>query len=623
MSGFQLRRLQVTGPQVESAEITFDAGLNVVSGASDTGKSYLVETIDYMLGAGTPPRQIPESRGYDTAQLLIAAQDGREFQLTRALAGGDFLLGDLAAGAADPVTLGQRHSAGTGENISTFLLRLIGLDGKRVRKNAQNELQNLSFRNLAHLVIVDEESIIKKGSPIHSGESTQRTTQSSVFKLLLTGQDDGALIAAKKPAIAKAELEAKIALLDQLIAEYEGELGELTSDPGDLGAQLERLDASLVTSAQALHLQRSAFEEQENARQTAWQTRDEIRARHEEILALLERFTLLDQHYGSDLDRLEAVSEAGFFFVALDTGRCPLCGAPAGDHHHHDGVQPDGDIEATRTACAQEIVKILQLRAELALTVSDLQDERRQLSERFDSARAAYRTADALVREALTPAVSAARAEHTGLLETRAGVRQAIALVERISDLRSRRMDAESALGTSGRVTDERPGLPPASVQAFSAAVETLLDAWRFPHEKPIYFDERSQDLILGARRRGEQGKGLRALTHAAFSIGLLQTCRVLQLPAVGFVILDSPLVTFREADREEAGLDAAARLEVKQAFYRDLAERITSDQVIIVENEDPDASLRAGIVSHIFTKRSDSGRPGFFPVARTPVLKP
>ena len=62
MSGFQLRRLQVTGPQVESAEITFDAGLNVVSGASDTGKSYLVETIDYMLGAGTPPRQIPESR---------------------------------------------------------------------------------------------------------------------------------------------------------------------------------------------------------------------------------------------------------------------------------------------------------------------------------------------------------------------------------------------------------------------------------------------------------------------------------------------------------------------------------------------------------------------------------
>src|SRR5258706_15073577 len=45
------------------------------------------------------------------------------------------------------------------------------------------------------------------------------------------------------------------------------------------------------------------------------------------------------------------------------------------------------------------------------------------------------------------------------------------------------------------------------------------------------------------------------------------------------------------------ACLDAAARLEVKQAFYRDLAQGVTSDQVIIVENEDPDASLRTGIV--------------------------
>jgi len=101
----------------------------------------------------------------------------------------------------------QAVHASTEENISTFLLRLVGLNGKRVRKNAQNELQNLSFRNLAHLVLIDEESIIKKGSPIHTGESTQRTVQISIFKLLLTGHDDSALIAAKKPAIAKAELE--------------------------------------------------------------------------------------------------------------------------------------------------------------------------------------------------------------------------------------------------------------------------------------------------------------------------------------------------------------------------------------------------------------------------------
>jgi hypothetical protein len=79
--------------------------------------------------------------------------------------------------------------------------------------------------------------------------------------------------------------------------------------------------------------------------------------------------------------------------------------------------------------------------------------------------------------------------------------------------------------------------------------------------------------------------------------------------------MLDSPLVTFREAQAEEAGLDAGARLEVKQAFYRDLATRVRNDQVIIIENEDPEVALRGVIVSHIFTKRLDQGRTGFFPV--------
>jgi len=254
------------------------------------------------------------------------------------------------------VTLGARHSARSDENISTFLLRLIGFDGKRVRKNAHNEVQNLSFRNLAHLVLVDEEAIIKKGSPLYSGESTQRTAQAGVFKLLLTGQDDGALIAAKKPAIARAELEAQAALLDQILSDYDRELSEQTQDSSELGAQLERLDAAITQSVQALEFERSAFEDQERQRHAGWQARDEILMRQAEIDGLLGRFSLLDQHYRSDLDRLEAVSEAGFFFVALDVGRCPLCGAPAGDHRHDGGLH-DGDIDALRVACERNLPK--------------------------------------------------------------------------------------------------------------------------------------------------------------------------------------------------------------------------------------------------------------------------
>jgi hypothetical protein len=614
LTGFQLRQLKVTGPAVDAASVAFQPGLNVISGASDTGKSYLVETIDFLLGGGTPPRSIPESRGYDTAELLIEASDGKVYGLTRALQGGDFLLTAHEEGqAAAPTALAPRHSAGAADNISSFLLRLVGLAGRRVRKNAQNELQNLSFRNLAHLVMVDEEAIIKKESPVYSGESTQRTAQAGVFKLLLTGQDDGALVAAKKPAIAKAELSANLALLDQLLAEYTDELNELTPDPSELDEQLKRLADAIDTSEQALIRERSQFEEQERARQAAWVSRDEARQRFGEVVALLERFDLLNQHYVSDLERLEAVAEAGYFFAALTTGTCPLCGTAASDHSH-PGVDFDGDINVVRAACDGEIRKVRQLREELALTIGDLRAEQVTLRARHQAATESYKAADARLRDQLTPALSSARVGHNNLLEQRQGLQSAISLRDRVADLQSRRDGLARDLAAAGGTKDERQGLPPSAVQSFSKKVEELLTDWRFPHEKPVYFDEKSHDLVLGNRRRGEQGKGLRALTHAAFSIALQEVCRGEKRPTVGFVVLDSPLVTFREADGEEAGLDAGSRLEVKQAFYRSLARRAAPDQVIVFENEDPDPSLLGQINAEIFTKRLDQGRVGFFP---------
>jgi len=614
MKGFQLRRLQLTGPSVEPVEIGFDSGLNVVSGASDTGKSYLVEVIDFMLGGGTPPRLIPESSGYDYARLLIETAERKQYELLRALDGGDFTLletGTNEEGEVDGIKLAPRHSANSEENISTFLLHLIGLDGRKVRKNAQNELQNLSFRSLAHLSIIDEETIIKKTSPIHSGESVQKTAETSVFKLLLTGEDDSALVATKKPAIAKAELEAQISLLDQLLEEYEPELAELTDAPQELGTQFARLNAAIQSSGQLLQSTKSAFSEQEQLRRSAWQGRDALSTRRAENTALLERFNLLDQHYRSDLQRLEAIAEAGFFFVALNAGRCPLCGASAGDHNHDD--VSDGSIASTRAGCEREMSKIRQLRTELTHTVSDLRTEQQKLAFQYKTADTNYKDADLKVRQTLTPAVAAARTEYTKLMEKRADVRQAQIMFDRIGDLKKKRFDAAAALSAAVRTKDERAGLPAAATQNLSDSIESLLDAWHFPHGKPVHYSEKEQDLVLGARRRGEQGKGLRALTHAAFTIGLQLTARSLGIPAVGFVVLDSPLVTFREADAEEAGLNENSRLEVKQAFYRDLATRIEYDQVIIVENEDPDDSLRPLIVSHLFTKRGDAGRVGFF----------
>ena len=57
--GFYISNLHVTGLTNKQAKITFEKGFNVVSGLSDTGKSYIFACINYMLGGSNPPKAIP------------------------------------------------------------------------------------------------------------------------------------------------------------------------------------------------------------------------------------------------------------------------------------------------------------------------------------------------------------------------------------------------------------------------------------------------------------------------------------------------------------------------------------------------------------------------------------
>lgn len=49
--GFELRELRLCGPGQAAGSLVFAPGLNVIEGASDTGKSYALSCIDFAMGA--------------------------------------------------------------------------------------------------------------------------------------------------------------------------------------------------------------------------------------------------------------------------------------------------------------------------------------------------------------------------------------------------------------------------------------------------------------------------------------------------------------------------------------------------------------------------------------------
>src|SRR5882724_5787100 len=89
-AGIRLRHLSFHGPGLPSASLSFGPGLNVLYGASDTGKSFVVEAIDFMLGGKTALREIPERFGYDRVLLGLESLGEEQFTILRSAEGGDF-----------------------------------------------------------------------------------------------------------------------------------------------------------------------------------------------------------------------------------------------------------------------------------------------------------------------------------------------------------------------------------------------------------------------------------------------------------------------------------------------------------------------------------------------------
>lgn len=605
-SYLQLRSIRFRGPKT-AVELDFESGVNVICGASDTGKSFLADSIDFMLG-GSALKEIPERAKYDQLRLCLAAIGDEEFNLQRSMSGGNFQLLDLSEGDdAEPTTLKQNHAHDKTDNLSGYLLDKIGLLGKRILKSkAKGTTQSLSFRNLARLVIVQEGEIQQTGSPFWSGQYTTKTSEIATVKLLLTGIDDSSVVPDTDPP---PDNTRQIALIDELLSDLQTEIEDLGEDREELEAQLERLEGSIETRREELSASQKALDELVGKRRKLFEKKQEASDRLDEISDLLARFSLLADHYSVDLKRLTAIQESGSMFAHVEQVACPLCGA-APDAQHLDETC-DGDVEAVVAAATAEIVKIQRLQGELDSTVSDLKAEAEELSESLNGVEADYDALSEEIQESVGPDVTEVRASFSALVEERSSAQKAAELFARYDKLVARKtgllQEDDDLESPSSEVTT---GIPESVAHAFSSKVSEILKAWHFPGDCHVYYDKDSSDFVIDGKPRSSRGKGLRAITHAAVNVALLEYCQSNGLSHPGFLVLDSPLLAYFKPEGDD---EIALRgTDLKERFYEYLVEHHGQDsQVIIIENQHPPERIKEQVALTVFTGNPNTGRYG------------
>lgn len=614
MSGILLRYLAYLGPNNSPADVSLEPGLNVICGASETGKSFIAETIDFMLGQESPVRDIPERDGYDRIRLTVESIGWPPLTLERSVEGGSFRAYEEVLTDGMPQSeskiLRWKHSAARQDTLSYALLQRAGLSSKVLRRNAAGETRSLSFRDLARLCVVTEEEIQKRGSPLLSGQYTTATVEYAAFKLLLTGTDDSALVAANQVSGRREQDVGKMELLDQMIADLHAELDEAGAEEEELLDQLSRLAGAIQRQNETLAAVQSALDSVLERRGAAAREIRNRRARVAEVDELVQRFALLDKHYQTDLDRLAAIHESGSLFVHLEQEPCPLCGSLPGDQHLES--ECEGNTEAVVTAAEAEMVKIRRLRRELSDTVESLSAERQGLLASLDQFEVDYKSHEQELNGIASPAVSAERASYNLFVSRHAEVRFQLEKIDRLNRLTAQRAELDPAQGPSrSGSSGTNTQVSKSVLDDFAQTIERILQEWHFPNANRVFFDEGKRDFQIAGKDRGSTGKGLRAITHAAVKIGLMEFCRERNLPHPGFVVLDSPLLAYWKPEGDEDDLRGT---DLKERFYLYLLGLSEDSQVVIIENEHPaDIVGREGNVI-VFTRNPHQGRYGFFP---------
>lgn len=602
----QLERITFLGPD-RSRTVDFAEGVNVICGASDTGKSFLAESIDFMLG-GSSLKEIPERVPYSSANLNFNFGNDETWVVKRSLAGGNFELHSLTSdveGAA--IKLKQTHAQGRTDNISGFLLDKIGLLNKRILKSKSKATTvSLSFRNLARLIVVQEGEIQSPQSPFLTGQFTTPTSEMATIKLLLTGVDDSAVISTVEDT---PDNSRQIALIDEILSDLSSEISDIGHEKAELVEQVERLQETIDAYRESVRSVQDELDAKVERRKGLFDQCVAFRTRSTEIEELLARFGLLESHYAIDKERLMAIQENGSLFAHVAQAACPLCGAQP--DHQHAAEDCEGDVEAIVLAASAEIAKIDQLLIELRQTVEDLSEETSIIHEEWTEKERSYREADAEIRASLSPSVVEARAQFSEVVEKRAEVQAAIDMFDRLEKLQERRqalIDEDQEDTPEGQHVEA--GIPDAAAHALSMKIERILRAWNFPGDCRVHFDKARSDFVIDGKPRGSRGKGLRAITHAAITLGLLEYCREQSLPHPGFVVMDSPLLAYFEPEGEDD--EALQGTDLKERFYEYLVQQHSRDsQVIIIENQHPPVKFDDRLKLTVFTRNPSEGRFG------------
>ncbi|MFF2275584.1 hypothetical protein [Agromyces sp. NPDC058126] len=664
-----VRGLKLVGP-VRSYRVDFNESpdasarsLAIIAGEISTGKTTILEFIDWCLGAKAHPEHDEVLTNVRSAQLAVEVQDseiggdgrsGRaQYVIERPLGGPTtkawLYAGDLDSMSDRPLRSLEADPADN-DSVSQYLLQLCGLAGVRLRSAPTKEdsaTSILSFRDLQPLWYLqnrrmDNANLAFERDPHRSIKLVQ------VVDLIFGVSDDtSSALARQVEELAAEERELRRALetLKRFLADAGFQSIEGIDETSDkvraelvrLSAELAGVDARLAASTQFAETLRIEYRRQlDRARALESDIRDR------ETLA--KRLDPLRSQYADELRKLELADESMSLFDSLHIVTCPVCQNPldptptirngqctlchsaveasVGESkgstgidksEHTDSASRSFDLSVERSSLKRRLNQLKGFASDVRAESDGMRGQLRATQADVERAR---HELDLATRETLAPFMAerdvlamrsgSARAELDSLAQSRgmmAQLRQKETELQRVdASLKAAkdRKRAHAATFTS------RDGV----LARLGARIDLILRDFGYPKVAMVRVDNALVPHVRGKRYDKVGSSGAMTLIALAWELAIFELATEEGAGHPGFLLIDSPQKNLRparssarrsedEALTNEIGRNHASIVHNIYGHILRWLEKYPESQIIVVDNEPPESVAHAEVVRY------------------------
>jgi hypothetical protein len=605
MKGFWIAKINVDGVDKPSAHLSFKKGANLLTGPSDTGKSYVFHVMNYTLGRSSePPTEIPEANGYDNFTLkIVAFETDIEYTINRKISSSKIIVSTNNEEDRIYTTKGKANTVG---HISSFFLPLCGLENKVLLKSKINGTKNnLTFTRVNQLTFISEERIVTRNSPFYfTGQFNNQILEQSLLSTLIDGEDFSSVETQEDNSTKKTRMSGKIDFIDSQLSRLSNEREEVIESQISLGhgfdeLQREFLNQRLTEQIAELNNYEVRMEELKSVLHIALKEK----IYHQE---LIDRFRILERQYESDSSRLEFIDEAENLSSQLPSTFCPFCNSEISESHEtHEGEQVDfkksifAELEKIKSKLVDLQSSIKNSKTKLLTAETRITNSNNELVELQKQS------------DEFKPQIDELKYSLQSIIDFEASENRRKFIEAEIDKISG---DKHLLLNTKNeKKVAEVVNLCDFDIlEKLSKRIQDRLTSWNFLNKPHVTFNSQFNvfDIIISYQKRGSFGKGRRAISYTACILGLLDYLLEENKPFSNLIVIDSALTTFKDKNNGES---KSTFLPLEKEFFKDLANTREDCQIILIDNKETETEININMIE--FTQDRTIGRYGFFPV--------